>query len=57
MVTYTEEYKKYLRELEEKNKQNNERKPGGYFSIYDKNGEVREDGRCRMIEQYGYAGL
>jgi hypothetical protein len=26
-----------------------------YFSIYDVNGNVREDGRARMIEQYGFS--
>ena len=57
MVTYTEKYKQYLRDLEVKTKEANERKPGGYFSIYDKDGKVREDGRARMIAEYGYAGL
>ena len=57
MVTYTKEYKEYLRKLEEKNKRQNDRKPGGYSSIYDKDGKVRENGRCQMIERYGYAGL
>jgi hypothetical protein len=57
MVTYSETYKQYLRELEEKNKRQNERKPGEYYSIYDKNEKVREDGRAAMIAQYGYAGL
>lgn len=57
MVTYTKEYNEYLRKLEEKNKRQQERNPGGYLSPYDKDGKLREDGRARMFEQYGYAGL
>lgn len=53
-MIYTKEYLAKLTKLEEKNKQTQSRKPGGYLSPYKNDGTLRENGAARMFERYGW---
>lgn len=53
-MIYTKEYLEQLRKLEEKNKQQQERNPGGYLSTRKEDGSPRESGAARMFERYGW---
>ena len=48
---------KYLDELEAQSKLNeeeNDHKPGGYYSTHTEDDELRENGAARMFERYGF---
>jgi hypothetical protein len=51
-VEYSEKYLQYLRDLEEKNKYENSRKPGAYYSTQKEDGEYRNMA-AEMFARFG----